>query len=280
VTVRRALDAAAARLAAAGLPSARAEAFTLVSHVLGVPVSRLALVPGLSAEQAAALEVVLDRRVAGEPVQYITGIAPFRTTTVTVGPGVFIPRPETECLAGWAIDVLRFRPGRAVELCAGSGAVAKALVLEAAPSRVWAVERSAAAFAYLTANLAGTGVTPVLADMAVALPELDGTIDLVVANPPYLVRSVPLPPDVYADPAEALYADGDPLDAIRTVATVAARLLVPGGVVGCEHGDDQSGATCAIFTGAGFTDVTAHTDLVGRPRFVTARWPMGDMMKM
>jgi release factor glutamine methyltransferase len=221
---------------------------------------------------------LVERRAAGEPLQWLTGVAPFRTIEVDVGPGVFIQRPETELLAGWVLEWFARRSwGRAprvVELCAGSGAVSLALATERPGLQQWAVERSSEALPYLRRNLAETGVTVVAGDMAAALDCLDGRVDVVVANPPYVPEATwaGLPADVRdADPKEALVAGPDGLDAIRTVAAVAARLLGPGGVVACEH-DDTHGVTAPeVFRAAGFQDVADHHDLTGRPRFVTAR---------
>ena len=271
MNLQQAVREATRRLAAAGSVSAAAEARTLAAWVLGTDVTRLPLIDFVTPDQSSRLDAAVDQCVAGTPVQLVTGRAYFRRVEVHVGPGVFIPRPETECLAGWAIRVIQPGVSRVVELCAGSGALSLALADEARPGAAWAVERSAVAYGYLTANLDGTAVTPVHAAMAEALPELDGGIDVVVANPPYVPDGTALPPAVGYDPAEALFSGPDGLDATREVAAVAYRLLKPKGVVGSEHGDDQGDAVRDIFRRAGFTDVTTHPDLTGRPRFVTAR---------
>jgi len=270
-----AVAATSTLLHGAGIVSAPAEARLLVSHVLGVDPSQMALVEALTAAQEQELRQLADRRRSGIPLQYVVGRAYFRTTSVRVGPGVFIPRPETEVLAGWAIGEVGQGRAAVVELCAGSGAISRAIAVEAAPAAQWAVEISARAFAYLAQNLADVPVTAVQADMADCLSGLNGRIDLVVANPPYLPESQreSLPPDVYFDPCEALFAAGDGLDAVRVVARTAMRLLKPGGAVGCEHGDDQAASARQVFGEAGFTDVRDWTDLAGRPRFVTARKP-------
>jgi release factor glutamine methyltransferase len=174
-------------------------------------------------------------------------------------------------LTGWAIDQVKQGFGRVVELCAGSGAISRAIVTEALPSACWAVERSDQAYTYLVQNLADTCVVPVHQDMAEALRDLDGTVDLVVANPPYVPTGQQVPADVQYDPDEALYSGDDGLDAIRMVADVAKRLLRPGGVVGCEHGEDHAGEVREIFAHAGFDRISTNDDLTNRPRFVTAR---------
>lgn len=252
-----------------------AEARTLLAHMLGVEPARLPFVGDVTDADLAALDALVARRLAGEPVQHLTGRAHFRSVEVAVGPGVFIPRPETELLAGWGLDFLRTLPGRplVVELCAGSGAVVKALATEWPDADYHAVELSADAFGYLERNLAGTDVHAVHADMAGALRELDGTVDLVLANPPYVPTTAraDLPTDVLHDPDAALFSGVDGLDALRVVADVAGRLLRPGGRVGAEHDDTQGTAAPQLFAARGFDEVCDHLDLAGRPRFVTAR---------
>jgi release factor glutamine methyltransferase len=265
-----------ARLAAAGITSARAEARLLLAAVAAVPPGQIELLDHLPAQAAAALEQAVSQRLAGQPLQHITGRAYFRTIEVAVGPGVFIPRPETEVMTGWVLQQLAGSAElRVVELCAGSGAISLALAAERPGLRQWAVEQSAAALAYLVANTAGSAIQVVAQDMAQALPAANGSIDWVVANPPYLPAAVwrQLPAEVRDfDPVEALLAGDDGLSAIRQVATVAARLLKPGGQVACEHDDGQGVSASEIFRAAGFTAVADHRDWTGRPRFLTARW--------
>ena len=254
-----------------------AEARTLVAHVLGVEATGLLLAPDADAAATHALDALTARRLAGEPLQHLTGVAPFRHTIVRVGPGVFIPRPETEVMTGWVIDHLDAlgRPARVVELCAGSGAISRAIATEAPGHEQWAVEREDAAVGYLLANLADTAVEVVHDDMADALPELDACVDVVVVNPPYipLTEYEGVPAEVRDhDPAEALFSGPDGLDAMRVVARVAARLLAPGGWVAAEHADAQGESAPAIFVAHGAWDrISDHRDLTGRPRFVTAR---------
>jgi len=260
----------------AGILSPSAEARTLVSFALGVEPSRLPLVDEITAEQLRRLDQAVADRISGVPLQHVTGRAYFRTISVRVGPGVFIPRPETEVLAGWAIA--QVGPGsRMVELCAGSGAISRAICAESTPVG-WAVEASDEAYPYLVENLLDTSVIPVHGDMADTVTGLDGTIDVVVANPPYVPCGQDLPADVRHDPTDALFSGPDGLDAIRVVARVAMALLAPGGVVGCEHGEDQADEARRIFSRAGFESVHTHADLTSRPRFVTARKPAGHGM--
>ncbi|MCL1841509.1 MAG: peptide chain release factor N(5)-glutamine methyltransferase [Propionibacteriaceae bacterium] len=268
----------ARRLVAAGLPSPQADARILLAHALSVEPSELALTSVDDAGQA-RFRTLLNARAAGQPVQYLTGVAYFRTVAVHVGPGVFIPRPETESLAGWAIEALRqgrTRDGRApvvVELCAGSGAISASIAAELPGCEQHAVELSPDAFAYLRANVPGAHL--VLADMDGALPELDGTVDVVVANPPYIPDTdrALVAADVLAhEPELALFSGPDGLDALRVVVRVAARLLRPGGWVGIEHDESTgSGAVAALEASSVFEQVQDRRDLAGRPRFVTAR---------
>jgi len=220
-------------------------------------------------------ELVALRR-SGWPLQYLTRVAAFRTCEVAVGPGVFIPRPETEVVTGWAIDQLRTMEDVpvVVELCAGSGAISLAIATELGGCAQYAVERDEAAFAYTSRNLAATGARVVRGDMADAFHDLDGAVDLVIANPPYIPETDVdhLPADVRDhEPTGALFAGPDGLDGVRAVAAAAARLLRPGGRLVCEHGDDQGVAAPAVVAAIGvFDEVDDHSDLTGRPRFVTA----------
>lgn len=215
----------------ASLPSPGADARLLVAHAAGVDVAALLAKWELGDDEVAEARRLARRRLAGEPVQHITGEAHFRYETLQVGPGVFIPRPETELLAGRAIDWLAERPGRrVVELCAGSGAIIRSIVKEVGGVDAHANERSREAEPYLRRNLEGLDVEIELGDMRDCFPALDGTVDLVVANPPYVperVRDV-LPTDVLRDPDDALFAGHDGLAAIPDV-VVAARRLLRGG---------------------------------------------------
>lgn len=218
------------------------------------------------------LDALVERRATREPLQHITGRAHFRYLTLEVGPGVFVPRPETELLAGWAIEQAA---STYVDLCTGSGAIAGSIARELPGAEVYAVELGDEAVEYARRNLADGGVELRHGDMASAFPELDGTVDVVVSNPPYIpleaFESV-APEARDHDPALALWSGQDGLDAIRVVERVAARLLKPGGVVGVEHADAQGEAVPAVFASTGrWTEVRDHLDLAGRPRFTTAR---------
>lgn len=269
----------AEELARGRFDSPGADARWLVAHAAGVDLSQLLIRWELDDEEIATARRLVERRLAGEPVQHITGEAHFRYETLHVGPGVFIPRPETELLAGWAIDFLAERQPderRFVELCAGSGAITRSIVRELGGVTAHVNERSRDAEPWLRRNLDGLPVGIAMGDMADAFPALDGTVDLVVVNPPYVPSTMreSLPQDVVGvDPDEALFAGPDGLDAIRVVAEVASRLLRPAGAVAIEHDDSHQPQVIDLLTGAGFSDVRGHRDLAGRDRFVTAlRW--------
>ncbi|MEY4313075.1 MAG: peptide chain release factor N(5)-glutamine methyltransferase [Actinomycetota bacterium] len=276
------VTALAERLQRAGVPSPVADAELLVCHVTGWTrgeVSAKAFMGAeLDDEVLARLEPLAARRESREPLQHITGEAPFRTLLLAVGPGVLVPRPETELVAEWAIDALRQVPTatpRAIDLGTGTGALALALATEVPQAQVWAVERSAAAADWAERNIARYGdhrVTLVRGDAATAAPELDGTIDVVVTNPPY-IPDAEMPADVEVhgfDPAEALFGGTDGLRDVRGFIARAATLLRPGGTLVLEHGDGQGAAVRDIATAAGFRMTATHTDLLHRERALTA----------
>ena len=278
--VRPLLRDAAARLAAGGVASPDHDAAELLAHVLGTTRGRLPLVEEVAAAHVAAYDVLVGRRAAREPLQHLTGTAAFRHVELAVGPGVFVPRPETELLAGWAVDragevLAEGRSPVLVDLCTGSGAVAASLADEVAAAEVHAVELDPDAHAWAERNLAGTSVDLRLGDMAGAFPELDGTVDVVACNPPYipLEAFASVAPEARDhDPSLALWSGEDGLDAMRVLEREAARLLRPGGWVGAEHADVQGESAAQVFLDAGrWSQVRDHQDLAGRARFVTAR---------
>ena len=279
MTVGSLLSGATDRLATAEVPSPAHDARELLAHVLGRRPVLLSRTDPVTPAQAEWFTELVARRADRVPLQHLTGLAYFRHLTLAVGPGVFVPRPETEVMTGWAVDRLRERPAAAapavaVDLCTGSGAIAKAIATEVPGTRVHAVELSPEAYVWAERNLAGTEVALRLGDMADALPELDGTADLVIANPPY----VPL--DAYDsvvaeardhDPPVSLFSGDDGLDAIRMLTATAARLLRPGGLLTFEHAEVQADdAPGVVVTSGAFGTVRDHRDLTGRPRFVTA----------
>ena len=279
---REALAAATARLTAAGVDSPAYDAQVLLAHVLGVERSRLALVDDVPPPVAERYDALVARRAGREPLQHLTGVAHFRHVDLLVGPGVFVPRPETEVLAGWAIDAARsaVESGSTdgpvvVDLGTGSGAIARAFADEVPAARVHAVELDESAHGWAARNLAGTGVDLRQGDLGDAFDDLAGAVDVVVSNPPYIPHEAWESVAVEVrdhDPQLALYSTGDGLDTIRVVEHRAALLLRPGGVVGVEHADAQGETAPAVFSGTGrWEQVRDHADLAGRPRFVTAR---------
>jgi release factor glutamine methyltransferase len=282
VPLRTALTEATATLAAAGVDSPRWDAEQLVAHVLGVARTSLVTIPNLDPAQHDALTALVRRRASREPLQHIVGTVGFRYVELAVGPGVFIPRPESEVVAGWAIDAAR-RAGVPhpviVDLCAGSGAIALSVAHEVPNAVVHAVELDEGALAWATKNAAAraaagdTDVTLHHGDVTHAVPELNGTVDVVVSNPPYVAEhEIPqTDPEVRDhDPEVALVAGADGLDVIRQVERTAHRLLKPGGVVVVEHSDRQGETAPGVFRDNGWADVADHLDLTGRPRFTVA----------
>jgi release factor glutamine methyltransferase len=268
--------AAAARLREAGVASPERDADLLLSHLLDVPLGRLPLVDDLGASQVEQYDALVARRATREPLQHLTGIAAFRHVEVVVGPGAFVPRPETELLAGWAVDEAHLVTDRlpvVVDLCTGSGAIAAAVKDEVPHADVHAVEVSPEAFRYAQANLADVDLR--LGDAFEAFDDLAGSVDVVVCNPPYIPLEAweSVAPEARDhDPHLALFSGADGLDAMRRLERRAAILLRPGGVVGAEHADAQGDSAPAVFAGTGrWREVRDHLDLAGRPRYVTAR---------
>ncbi len=273
---------AAQHLAGADVPSPEYDAAELLAHVLGTTRGLLATVGEVDEAQRSRYDELVARRVAREPLQHLLGVAWFRHVSVEVGPGVFVPRPETELLAGWAIDRARsvLEEGRVpivVDLCTGSGVIAKSIADEAPQAKVFAVELDPPAHAWAERNLSGTDVELRLGDLATAFDDLVGQVDVVVSNPPY----VPLEAweSVAAeardhDPHLALFSGDDGLDAIRVLARRGLKLLRSGGVIGVEHADVQGVSAPAVFSQDGrWDEVRDHRDLSGRARYLTARRP-------
>ncbi|GAA2265373.1 MULTISPECIES: peptide chain release factor N(5)-glutamine methyltransferase [Kitasatospora] len=271
------------RLAAAGVPSPRFDAEELAAYIHNVKRSQLHTVK--DADFDARYWEAIARREAREPLQHITGRAFFRYLELEVGPGVFVPRPETETVVEWAINAVRdmdVAEPLVVDLCTGSGAIALALAQELPRSIVHAFEMDEKALEYTRRNIAASSdrarVTLHAGDATRAFEDdrsWDGRFDLVISNPPY----IPLTEWEYVapeardhDPELALFSGEDGLDTIRGIERVAARLLRPGGAVVIEHADTQGGQVPWIFNeDAGWTDAADHRDLNNRPRFTTAR---------
>jgi release factor glutamine methyltransferase len=269
------LALAAAALEAAGVPSPRVDAELLAAHVLGISRGRLASMVMMgeefSAGDAENYAHLVRRRATRVPLQHLTGVAHFRYLELSVGPGVFVPRPETESVVQLAIDAARgLENPLMVDLGTGSGAIAGSLAHELPGARVHAVELSDDAFPYAQRNLAPLGVRLVQGDLAHAFAELDGTCDVVISNPPYIpANALPREPEARDhDPHMALYGGGeDGMVLPRAAAATAARLLHPGGFFVMEHAEVQAEAMAAMFAASGhWEQVATHLDLTGRDR--------------
>ena len=238
-TIASVLTRAVDLLTRAAVPSPDVDAELLIGFVLGMSrggVQAKAIIgTAVTAEDVATITVLVERRAAREPLQHITGRAPFRSLELAVGPGVFVPRPETEQVAQFAIDALRAAAGPepiGIDLGTGSGAIALALATEVPHARVYGVENSPEAFIWTRQNFRESGADnahAVFIDLASALPELDGTVAVVISNPPYIpLGAIPRDPEVRLfDPEHALYGGEDGLDVVRQVSQAARRLLHP-----------------------------------------------------
>lgn len=275
---------ATAQLSAADVGSPRADAEWLLAHVLGVDRGRLLVIDEIDAEALVRYRQLVSQRSTRVPLQHLTGNAAFGPIELSVGSGVFIPRPETEALLEWALTsdtVATEKSSMIVDLCSGSGALAIALATLLPQSRVHAVEISETAVAWLRRNVnaaapeVATRITVHHLDATnseLVVDAVGGPVDLVVSNPPYVPLDSPVPPEVHADPAGAVFGGADGLSVISPMSEVIAALLRPGGRVGIEHDDATAAAVREVLTGEGaFEEITTHADLAGRPRFVTAR---------
>jgi release factor glutamine methyltransferase len=282
---------ATARLAEAGVDSPRTDAELIAAHVHNVKRGELHTVP--DSEFDARYWVDIGRRENREPLQHITGKAYFRYLELDVGPGVFVPRPETEVMTGWVIDRLRAMNVASpvvVDLGTGSGAIALSIAQEVPRATVHAVEGDPLARSWAERNITsyvdgytagrvllheGDFVSPDAPAGLKELAGLAGTVDVVVSNPPYIPLGAVVPPEVGEyDPPAALWSGGDGLDAVRAVERVARWLLRPGGLVAVEHGAPQGAAVFWVFPEeAGWRDTANHRDLARKDRFVTAMWP-------
>ncbi|TVT57658.1 peptide chain release factor N(5)-glutamine methyltransferase [Amycolatopsis rhizosphaerae] len=280
--LRLAIIEATRILEAAGVASPRADAELLAAHVLGVDRGRLPMIPLVDPPVIEAIGQLVAQRAKRVPLQHLTGWAALGDITVSVGPGVFIPRPETELLLEWGLKLLNGREYPVVvDLCTGSGALALAVAHARPDAVVYAVDIDPTALAWARHNAdarAEAGDTPIrlysgdVGDSTI-FAELDGLVDLVLSNPPYVPPGAELSPEVIDyDPAQAVFAPDGGLAVIRQVVATAARLLKPGGGVAIEHDDTHASAAPAIVSARKvLTDVEDHRDLAGRPRFVTAR---------
>lgn len=277
--LRQAIDVATAALARAGIESARIDAELLAAHLAGTDRGRLATIDEPDADFFRRYDEIVDARRTRVPVQHLTGSAPFGPLDLTVGPGVFIPRPETEALLEWALAQRLPDHPVIVDLCTGSGALAIALATARPQARVIAVDDDPTALGYARRNAESTSVEVVQADVTVAglLPELRGSVDLVVSNPPYIPVGAELEPEVADhDPAHALFGGDDGMAVIGPIARLVGGWLKPGGLFAVEHDDTTSQLTVETISATElFTDIPPRHDLAGRPRFVTARRTAG-----
>lgn len=271
---REILCAATEQLSAAGVGSPRVDAELLLAHCLDVERSRLALLENVDERTSRCFWDALRRRVAREPLQYIVGHAAFRHVELAVGPGVFVPRPETELLVDAALTALAARPAPVVvDLCAGSGALACSIARECPAATVYAVESMPGALPWLRRNCAPLGVTVAVGDVAdpALLRNLRSRVDAVVSNPPYVPEAAAVSPEVRADPPQAVFAGPDGLAVIPLVIIRAATLLRPGGTLVVEHDDSHREAVPVLLREDGrWGGVADHDDLAGRPRYATA----------
>jgi release factor glutamine methyltransferase len=270
--IAAALAEATAKLAAAGVESPRVDAEWIAAHVLGVPRSRIATAT-MTPTQAESFATLIDRRAERIPLQHLIG-AHFYGIDLDVGPGVFIPRPETELLVEWGLARLLTADPIVVDLCTGSGAIAIAVATERPDAAVYAVDFSEAALACVARNAGNLDIRTRLADIrkGEGLDDIAGRVDLVLCNPPYVPEATRVPAEVAShDPPAAVFAGPDGLALMPAVVTTATRVLKPGGYVGIEHDDSHGEVVPQLLIAAGFESVSDHRDLAGRPRFATAR---------
>lgn len=282
-TIAALVRAAAQQLAEAGVTDPLVDAELLAGHVLGARRGEIqaAIVRGdaMAAADAETLDALVARRRTREPLQHITGTAPFRHLELAVGPGVFVPRPETETVVQYAIDALlnAAEPEPiGIDLGTGSGAIALAMATEVPHARVYATELSADAYPWAQRNTEGVGnLTLVNDDLAHAFRELDGTASVVISNPPYVPdAAIPRDPEVHLfDPAMALYGGEDGLDIVRILSTRGLELLRPGGLLVIEHGELQGEQIRSILASDGWRAAATHRDLTLRDRVTTALRP-------
>jgi release factor glutamine methyltransferase len=280
VKLSEALSLASEKLSEAGVPSPQADATWLLCHILDTDrsdlLTRITFDQSLTASQVDEFLVALARREKRAPLQHITGKAAFRSLELSVGPGVFVPRPETEQVVQYAIDYLRQlpRPGVAIDLGTGSGAIAIAMATEVPQTKVYAVELSESAFDYAAKNIQANeaGVELRLGAMQEVVSDLVGGLDVVISNPPYIPNSaIPIDPEVRNyDPELALYGGEDGLDVIRDISGIAAALLRSGGLLVLEHADGQSEAIRELLLNDGWLSVSAFQDATMRYRTITA----------
>jgi len=275
------LDRGTELLSKAGIESAEVDAQLLAAHVLGISRGELQskLFTGFVVDNSGPIELLFQKRAERIPLQHLTGIAYFRNLSLQVGPGVFIPRPETEEVAELAIQALRAVPGApiAVDLCTGSGAIAISLATEVPNAKVYAWELNPESEGLLRRNIAANGgaVELVMGDIASNHPlfsELAGQVDVVISNPPY-IPTWAIPRDIEVqlhDPHLALYGGEDGMNIMKIVSKRALQLLKPGGFLVVEHAETQAKIVADLFEVDGWRQIRSHRDLTARDRATTA----------
>jgi release factor glutamine methyltransferase len=277
------LSESSSKLKKAGVTSAIVDAELIACFCLGISRSELALMTATNQEfpkdSIDNFQLALARRVARQPLQHITGTAPFRHLELKVGPGVFTPRPETEQVVGFALErISNSASPLIVDLCAGSGAIAISLATEISGSKVFAVEKSREAFSYLRDNAASYGLAESNLrneDLVDSLQDLDGQVDLVISNPPYIPDdAIPIDLEVQLhEPSMSLYGGLDGLDVVRQILGRAMKLLKPGGLLVMEHADSQSSAISKLLLAEGWIEIITRADLAGKDRMIAALKP-------
>lgn len=274
---RSLLAQGAGLLAEAGVDSPRADAEWLACGVTGVSRGALLLEDPPNDDMVSRYRRWLERRARREPLQHILGNAAFWRGELAVGPGVFVPRPETELLVEWTLRNLSdIAAPLIVDACAGSGAIGHAVASELPKARIVSVEKHDRAYEWLRRNMSGLNAQAVQADITdpESLGDLDGRCDAVVSNPPYVPQETSVSVEAAADPESALFAGRDGLGVIRPLVLRSLRLLKPGGIFVVEHDETHSGQVVELILDAGFHNAHSHEDLAGRPRFATAAKPM------
>jgi release factor glutamine methyltransferase len=273
--LRCAIDSATTLLAEAGIDSARYDAEELAAHLAGTERGRLSMLDAPDDSFFDHYRASIAERSRRVPLQHLTGLAAFGPLTLSVGPGVFIPRPETEAMLEWACAQRLPDTPLIVDLCTGSGALALGLARHRPGARVIGVDDSDAALGYARTNAAGSAVELLRADVTApgVLSEFDGRVDLLLSNPPYVPDGAELEPEVLDhDPSHAVFGGPDGMTVITALVGLAGRLLRPGGLFAVEHDDTTSAPTVELLAKtAAFDDIVSHRDLTGRPRYVTAR---------
>ena len=268
-------------LAAAGVESAEVDAQLLAAHVLGFSRGELQAksISNFEIDDVGEIEALFQKRAERIPLQHLTGVAYFRNLALTVAPGVFIPRPETEVVTEFAVQALRAVPGEpiAVDLCTGSGAIAISLATEVPHCLVYAWELNPESEKPLRENIAtnGGGVNLIMGDIGEEHPlfqELAGRVDVVVSNPPYIpTGAIPVDLEVQLhEPELALYGGEDGMDIMKIVSRRALQLLRPGGFLVVEHADSQAKIVADLFEADGWRQIRSHRDLNARDRATTA----------